>query len=100
MLKDRIDRGILEPYYRLYRNSWFIVKKKDRKYRFINHAAKLNKHTIRDANLFLNIDIFLEEFAECAVAFFIDFFSGYDHVKLDFKCRDMIAFIISLGLLK
>jgi hypothetical protein len=100
MLKDRIDRGILEPYYGPYRNLWFIVKKKDGKYRLVNHAAEFNRHIIRDANMPPNVDIFLEEFAGCAVAFLIDFFSGYDHVKLDFKCRDMIVFIIPLGLLR
>jgi hypothetical protein len=100
MLKDRIDRGILEPYYGLYRNPWFIVKKKDGKYRLVNYAAELNRYIIRNANMPLNIDTFLEEFVKCAVTFFIDFFSGYDHVELDFKCKDMIIFMISLGLLR
>jgi hypothetical protein len=47
-----------------------------------------------------NINTFLEEFVGCAVTSFIDFFSGYDHVKLDFKYKDMTAFIIPLGLLR
>jgi hypothetical protein len=76
------------------------MKKKDGKYRLINHAAELNKHTIRDANMPLNINIFLEKFAGCAVTSLINFFSDYDHVKLDFKCRNMTAFIIPLGLFK
>jgi hypothetical protein len=46
MLKDRIDRKILKPYHKPYRNPWFIVKKKDRKYRLVNHTAKLNRHII------------------------------------------------------
>jgi ABC-type glycerol-3-phosphate transport system permease component len=76
------------------------VKKKDGKYRLINHATEFNKYIIRNANMPLNINTFLEEFTECAIAFFIDFFSGYDHVKLDFKCKNMIIFMISLGLLR
>jgi hypothetical protein len=76
------------------------VKKKDGKYRLINHAAELNKYTIRDANMPSNINTFLEEFARCAITSLINFFSGYDHVKLDFKCRDMITFIIPLGLFR
>jgi hypothetical protein len=76
------------------------MKKKDGKYRLINHAAELNKHIIRDANMPPNIDIFLEKFAECAMASFIDFFSGYNHVKLDSKYKDIITFIIPLGLLR
>jgi hypothetical protein len=45
----------------------------------------------------LNIDTFLEKFAKCAVTSLIDFFSGYDYVKLDSKCKNMTIFIISLG---
>jgi hypothetical protein len=48
----------------------------------------------------LNVNIFLKEFAGCAVASLIDFFSGYDHVELDFKCKDIIVFMIPLGFLK
>jgi hypothetical protein len=70
------------------------VKKKDGKYRLINHAAELNRYTIRNANMSPNINTFSEKFARCAIISFIDFFSGYDHVKLNFKCRDMTAFII------
>jgi hypothetical protein len=80
--------------------NFVTLKKKDGKYRLVNHTAELNKYTIRDANMPLNINIFLEKFAGCAVTSLIDFFSGYDHVKLDSKCRDMTVFIISLGLLK
>jgi hypothetical protein len=100
MLKNRIDKEILKPCHGPYRNPWFIVKKKNRKYRLINHAAKLNKHTIRDANLSLNINIFLEKFTGCAIIFLINFFSNYDHVKLDPKCRDIIIFIILFSLLR
>jgi hypothetical protein len=100
ILKDRIDRGILEFCYRLYRNLWFIVKKKDGKYRLINYAAELNRHIIRDANMLLNVDIFLEKFVGYVVAFLIDFFSGYDYVKLNFKYKDMTAFMIPLGFFK
>jgi hypothetical protein len=31
----------------------------------------------------LNINIFLEKFVKYVIASLIDFFSGYDHVKLD-----------------
>jgi hypothetical protein len=48
----------------------------------------------------LNINIFLKKFAGYAVTSLIDFFSDYDHVKLDFKCRNIIIFIISFGLLR
>jgi hypothetical protein len=100
MLKDRIDRKILKPYYGPYRNPWFIIKKKNGKYRLVNHAAELNRHTIRDANMPPNIDTFSKKFIKCAVTSLIDFFSDYDHVELDFKCRNMTIFIISFGLFR
>jgi hypothetical protein len=34
------------------------------------------------------------------VTSFINFFSGYDYVKLDFKCRNITVFIILLGLFR
>jgi hypothetical protein len=100
MLKNRINRKILKSYYRPYRNPWFIVKKKNRKYRLINHTAELNRYIIRNANMPLNINTFLKEFAEYVIISLIDFFSDYDHVKLDSKYKDMTAFIIPLGLFK
>jgi hypothetical protein len=100
ILKNRINRKILEPCHKPYRNLWFIIKKKNRKYRFVNYTAELNKYIIRDANMFPNINTFLKEFVGYVIASFIDFFSGYDHVKLDFKCKNMTVFIIPLGLFR
>jgi hypothetical protein len=31
MLRDRIKHGVLEKYYGLYQNPWFLVKKKVKK---------------------------------------------------------------------
>jgi hypothetical protein len=76
------------------------MKKKDGKYRFVNHAAKLNKYIIRDANLPLNVDIFSEKFVKCVITSLINFFSGYDHVKLNLKCKDITVFMIPLGLFR
>jgi hypothetical protein len=100
ILKNRIDRKILKLCHKPYRNPWFIIKKKNEKYRLINHAAELNRHTIRDANLPPNINTFLEKFAGCAMTSLINFFSDYDHVKLDFKCKDMTIFMTLLGFLR
>ena len=78
MLNDRIDKGMLKPCHGFYRNPWFLIKKKDGKYRLVNYAVKLNKVTIRDANLFPAVNSFSEEFAGYAVTFLINFFFGYD----------------------
>ena len=75
MLKDRLQRGTLEPCHGPYRNPWFIVKKKEKnKYRLINAALDMNKVTIRDANLPPSVDEFSEDFAGCHIASLIDLF--------------------------
>jgi len=79
MLKDRVEKGILELNYDLYRNPWFLVKKKEKgKYRLINTIMEINRVIIRDANLSPSIDEFFEEFVRCVIVSLIDFFSDYD----------------------
>ena len=43
----------------------------------------LNKVLIKDANLPLSVDEFLEDFSRMAIVSVIDLFSGYDQVPLD-----------------
>jgi len=77
------------------------VKKKEKgKYRLVNVIMEINRVTVRDANLPPFIDEFFKEFAGCVIAFLIDFFSGYDQIELDEKSKDLIAFYISIGLLR
>jgi hypothetical protein len=78
MLNDQVDKGVLEPCHGPYRNPWFLVKKKDGKYRLVNHAVEFNKVTIRDANLPPAVNFFSEEFAGYTVISLINFFFGYD----------------------
>jgi hypothetical protein len=61
-----------------YRNLWFIIKKKNGKYRLINSATLINGVTIRDANLPPVADEFAEEFAGRVIGSYLDWFSGYD----------------------
>jgi hypothetical protein len=100
MLKDRISSGLLEPCYGPYRNPWFLVKKKSGKYRMVNAAMNINKVTVRDANLPPSVDEFSEEFAGMQMTSLINFFSGYDQIELDSRCRDLTAFMTPLGLLR
>jgi hypothetical protein len=97
MLNDRVDKGMLKSCHGLYRNPWFLAKKKNGKYRLVNHAVEFNRVIIRDTNLPPAVDSFSEEFADCTVVFLIDFFFGYDQIELDVKSRNMTAFIISIG---
>jgi hypothetical protein len=100
MLMDRLRNGTLEPCYGPYRNYWFLVAKKDKKYRLINSATRLNKVTIKDAHLPPVPDEFAEEFAGRAIGSYLDWFSGYDQLELDRLCRDMVAIMTDLGLLR
>ena len=78
MLNNRVNKEILESCHGPYRNPWFLVKKKDERYRLVNYAMELNKVTIKNANLPPAVDSFSEEFANYTVISLIDFFSGYD----------------------
>jgi hypothetical protein len=60
-----VKHRILEYSDSLYRNPWFLVRKKNGKYRLINAAMEINKRLIRDANLLLSVDEFSEEFVGC-----------------------------------
>ena len=78
ILKNRISKEILKRSDSFYRNPWFLVKKIDDNYRLINATMKMNRITVRDANMPSNADEFLEKFAGCAVISLINFFSEYD----------------------
>ena len=65
MLLERLKRGVLEKCNGPYKNPWFLVAKKLAKtYKLINAAMKMNSVTLRDANMPLSVDEFLEEFAK------------------------------------
>jgi hypothetical protein len=100
MIQERLRREALEFCDSQYRNPWFLVQKKDAKYRLINNAQHINAVSIRDANLPPNTDDFSEQYAGCKILTIMDFFSGYDHVTLSKKSRDMTAFQTPLGLVR
>ena len=55
---------------------------------------------MRDANLPLNINKILEEFARYVITSLINFFSGYNQITLIEKSRDLTRFITPIGLLR
>jgi hypothetical protein len=75
-------------------------KKKQKKYRLINAIIKMNRVTVKNANLLSSIDEFFENFADCAITSLIDLFSKYDQVELNRQSRDLIAFMTSIELLR
>src|SRR6266487_3833376 len=99
MLRERLQKNLIEPSYTLYRNPYFLVKKKEEnKYRLINNVVKINRIIIRDGNLPPAIDKFSEEFDNYIITSFIDFFSDYDQVELDERSRDLTSFHIFIKL--
>ena len=79
MLKERLDRGVLEYSDGLYRNLWFLVKKKKLgEYRLINSVTHMNVVTRRDANLPLLVDEFVDKFARCYITSLVDLYSRYN----------------------
>ena len=100
LLRERIARGVLEESHAAYRNSWFLVQKKDGGLRLINNATKINAVTARDAFIPPAAEELSEDFGMCAVLTLCDLFSGYDQVPLDIKSRDLTTFATPLGLLR
>ena len=79
MLKERLDRGVLEYSKGLYKNLWFLVKKKKPgEYRLINLAIYLNVVIRRDANLLLSVNEFIDEFTGCYIISLVDLYSSYN----------------------
>jgi hypothetical protein len=100
ILKERLDKRILEYSEGPYKNLWFLIKKKTLKdYRLINSATYLNTITRRDANLLPTVDEFTEEFAGYYIISLVDLYSGYDQILLYFKSRDLTVFFTPLKLL-
>jgi hypothetical protein len=101
MIKNRIKDDVLKLCYEFYRNSWFLVKKKKKeKYRLINVILKMNRVTIRNANLFFAMNKFLKEFVDCVIVSLMNLFFEYNQLSLTEKCKDMIVFITSFDLMK
>ena len=79
MLKERLNKGVLEYSKGLYKNPWFLVKKKKPgEYRLINLAIYLNVVIRRDTNLPLSINEFIDEFIGCYIISLVDLYSDYN----------------------
>ena len=79
MLKERLNKGVLEYSKGLYRNLWFLVKKKKPgEYRLINLTMYLNVVIRRDINLLPFINEFTNEFTGCYIISLVDLYSSYN----------------------
>jgi len=95
-----LECGALERCCDPYHNPWFLVPKKDKGYRLINAAQRLNAVTIKDASLPPSAEEYSEDFAGFPVLSLLDLFSGYDQMALAEICRDLTVFQTPLGLLR
>ena len=69
---------VLEYYNKLYKNPWFLVKKKCDKYHIINTVMNANQYIIYDVNLLFNIKKFIERSAGIIITLLINFYSRYN----------------------
>ena len=78
MLQSYVKIEILKYYNKLYKNPWFLVKKKYDKYYIVNIIMNINQYTICDMNLLSNIKEFAKKNAGMTVALLINFYSRYN----------------------
>ena len=89
LLKEKVEMGVLEPSNSPYSNRWFVMPKKNDTLRFIQDLQPVNKVTIRNAVVGLNIEEFMEAFTKRSNYSVGDLYSGYDQFQLAVKSRDI-----------
>jgi len=99
-VREKLENGMLEFSQGPYRSRYFLVEKKDGKYRFINDVQPLNKVTIRDSGMPPSVDEFSEDFAGYLIVTSVDYYSGYNEIPLDKDSRDLTAFLSDVGLVR
>ena len=100
IVKEKLVYGLLEFSQGPYRSRFFLVKKKDGRWRFINDVQPLNGVTIRDSGMPPSVDEFSEDFAGYPITSAIDYYSGYNQIPLDKRSRDLTAFMTDVGLVR
>jgi len=97
LIKDRLESGLYEEAVSPYSGRWFVVQKKNGKFRLVHDLQELNRVTYRDAGLPPQIEEFVEEFMGYTCYSLVDIFGGYDQYPLDVTSRDMTAFQTPIG---
>ena len=100
IIRERLQKGVIEESHGAYRNPWFLVQKKDGGLRLINNATKYNAVTVRDAFIPTGSEEIAKEFSMNKILTFMDLFSGYDQVALHPLSRDLTTFLTPLGLFR
>jgi len=70
------------------------------KYHLINAVMHINKVTIKDVNISLNIEQFVKEFVDLQAVSFVNMQSEYNQIELNKKSCDITGFMTVLDLLQ
>jgi hypothetical protein len=97
LIKERLESGLYEEATSTYSGRWFVVQKKNGKFRLVHDLQELNRVTYRDAGLPPQIEEFIEEFMGYTCYSLVDIFGGYDQYPLDISSRDVTAFQTPIG---
>ena len=97
IINDELENGLLEPSQGAYRNQYFLVQKKDGRYRLILDLQPLNKVTIKDASTPPNPDEATQALAGGMCVSTGDGFSGYNAILVADESRDLLAFQSPFG---
>ena len=89
---EKLKKEILKLCYDLYKVFWFLIKKKSKKYKFVNAVLKIHKIIIPNANLFFFVNDFLKQFAEYMMIFLMNMFLEYNQFFLIEIFRNLTNF--------
>ncbi|KAK4699351.1 hypothetical protein P7C70_g6909, partial [Phenoliferia sp. Uapishka_3] len=95
--KSRMKEGLYERSTSAYSGRWFVVAKKDGKYRIVHDLQPLNAVTIRDAGLPPIMEDFVEDFTGRSCLGLMDILGGFDQRELADESRDLTTFQTPLG---
>jgi len=70
------------------------------KYRLINAVMHINKVTIKDVNISLNIEQFVKEFTDLQAVSLVNMQFEYNQIELNKRSRNMTGFMTVLDLLQ
>jgi len=98
MIAQRVLRGEFEPPRGPYRDTHFLIPKKNGKYHFLISAMIGNRHTLEDARILPYVEEYPEAFAGLPISSLNDFDYGYNQQTLYEDCQDYRAFQTTQGI--
>jgi predicted HTH domain antitoxin len=76
-----------------------VQKSQKGKYHLINTVMHINKVTIKDVNISLNIEQFVKEFIDLQAVSLVNMQSEYNQIELNKRSRNITGFMTVLDLL-